>query len=647
MPSTHFSATEISTLEDKVAKATSFAERIIYQERLVRVCMYVTPLRAHSVLTEMRKLHEGEADALPFFYYLHRANLASLEYDDDLALSLLEKAVVTVDQYGDITEKIEVYLDYVGVLINHGRQELARDYFDKAEKMLESYPHKTLRARALVREGFLYVHSFSYPKATPKFLEADRIFSKLKENLSLKDHYFYTLLHSGLGTLQMRPGNLDKAAASFRKAISRCEAKGLLSRLAWHQLKLANTLAAMQEFDGAIENFNAIIESNAHGSQQALAGAHLNLGMCLYTRDGQADKVTPLLDQAERLFLASPNPERQQLVSIEITRAQLVFDRGDYEGTIDMLTVVFSELNPDANFENLPIMGHTAEICQMLAECYALAKDFETAYNYRLLYDFYLVKYNSLEDARQQEEFAARFETAAWEKERESLQLRASQLQLRALRAQMNPHFLFNAMNSIQSFITTNEASTASRYLAKFAMLMRRSLEYSNLEYISLEDEVQFLTDYLEINCQLRFGGNLKYVIELSPDLEEDFIGVPTMILQPYVENAIEHGLRSRQSGNVRVLFVPDEDDDNSIIATVTDDGIGREQVAIMHAADATRDHHQSRGTSITQSRLELLSDSKEQRVLIEDLYHEDGKAAGTRVTVRIPVVDVVPRRLG
>jgi hypothetical protein len=66
-----------------------------------------------------------------------------------------------------------------------------------------------------------------------------------------------------------------------------------------------------------------------------------------------------------------------------------------------------------------------------------------------------------------------------------------------------------------------------------------------------------------------------------------------------------------------------------------------------MHAADATRDHHQSRGTSITQSRLELLSDSKEQRVLIEDLYHEDGKAAGTRVTVRIPVVDVVPRRLG
>ncbi|MEO0735103.1 MAG: histidine kinase, partial [Bacteroidota bacterium] len=269
----------------------------------------------------------------------------------------------------------------------------------------------------------------------------------------------------------------------------------------------------------------------------------------------------------------------------------------------------------------------------------------EQAYKHQLRYDLYLERYHSLQDVKRQEEFTAQFEAEIHEKERESLQLRASQLQLRALRAQMNPHFLYNALNSIQAFITTNDASTASRYLAKFAMLMRRSLEYTNREYITLEDEVSFLEDYLDINRHLRFDGHLTYEVKTVGELEEDILGVPTMILQPYVENAIEHGLRTRTKGHIKVHFSPILGDDDNILATVTDDGIGRAKVRKMQAEDHTRPYHQSRGTDITQSRLELLTDDPQSRVRIEDLYHDDGSPAGTRVTVRVPVADVLPRR--
>jgi len=133
--------------------------------------------------------------------------------------------------------------------------------------------------------------------------------------------------------------------------------------------------------------------------------------------------------------------------------------------------------------------------------------------------------------------------------------------------------------------------------------------------------------------------------VEIEGELEEDIIGVPTMILQPYVENAIEHGLRTRPHGHIGVVFRPIPNDDDNILAIVTDDGIGRARVAEMQANDVTRPYHQSRGTEITRSRLELLTDDPGNRVLIEDLFREDGTAAGTKVTVRIPVADVLMRR--
>jgi two-component sensor histidine kinase len=111
------------------------------------------------------------------------------------------------------------------------------------------------------------------------------------------------------------------------------------------------------------------------------------------------------------------------------------------------------------------------------------------------------------------------------------------------------------------------------------------------------------------------------------------------------VENAIEHGLRTRDHGHIDIRFLTLEDDEDSILGIITDDGIGRERVKIMQAEDITRPYHQSRGTEITQSRLALLSSQEEQLVTVDDLKDDAGQALGTTVTIRIPITDVLPRR--
>jgi len=222
------------------------------------------------------------------------------------------------------------------------------------------------------------------------------------------------------------------------------------------------------------------------------------------------------------------------------------------------------------------------------------------------------------------------------------LRLQATSLQLKALRAQMNPHFMYNALNSIQNYITSKEVKDAAKYLAKFAKLMRQSLDYSDLEIISLEKEKEFLEDYLFINQKLRFRDKLRYKITMADEIEEDIIGVPTMIVQPYVENAIEHGLRTKEGGMVQVDFRLK--DDYTILCTVQDNGIGRKRAKEIKEKEKTYLNHRSKGTSITEDRLRLLHNSRfveKVFVFTSDLTNDKNEVKGTKVEILIPIKEI------
>lgn len=209
--------------------------------------------------------------------------------------------------------------------------------------------------------------------------------------------------------------------------------------------------------------------------------------------------------------------------------------------------------------------------------------------------------------------------------------------QLSALKAQMNPHFMFNALNSIQEFIILNEKKQANFYLGKFADLMRLTLDLSTKETISLDDELKILNLYLELE-NLRFEKNFTYAIHANEVENLLSIRIPAMIIQPYVENAVKHGLLHRQGlKKLDINFLSTDND--TLICTIEDNGIGREKSKEINSL--RRKHHTSFATGATQRRLELLNHGRESNIAVsfEDLYNSMGNALGTKVTVCIPLI--------
>lgn len=207
--------------------------------------------------------------------------------------------------------------------------------------------------------------------------------------------------------------------------------------------------------------------------------------------------------------------------------------------------------------------------------------------------------------------------------------------QLKALRAQMNPHFVFNSLNSIQHFILNNNSPEAGKYLNKFAKLIRTILYNSEKPSVSVREELDALRLYLDLES-LRFEGKFTYVIEVGDDVDQDYFEIPTMLLQPYCENAILHGLMPKDSGGKLKVSIYLRGD--MLVCQVTDNGIGREKARQIRQLSNKKDH-KSMGMRITQDRLEIINrlQGSNLSLAITDLFDDNGNPAGTRVEIFIP----------
>jgi hypothetical protein len=211
-----------------------------------------------------------------------------------------------------------------------------------------------------------------------------------------------------------------------------------------------------------------------------------------------------------------------------------------------------------------------------------------------------------------------------------------AEVQMSALRAQMNPHFIFNCLNSIQLYTTSNNSAKASEYLNRFSQLIRLVLENSRSERVTLSNELEALQLYLEMEA-MRFKNKLRFTIDIPSSLDTDLIEIPPLLLQPYVENAIWHGLMHKaEGGHVSVkVEMPVQD---CLKITITDDGVGRAIAAELKSKSATR--HKSFGMKLTGERITLINRLYQihTQVKIHDLTDAEGKAAGTEVVLEIPI---------
>lgn len=204
-------------------------------------------------------------------------------------------------------------------------------------------------------------------------------------------------------------------------------------------------------------------------------------------------------------------------------------------------------------------------------------------------------------------------------------------LALKSLRGQMNPHFIFNALNSVNQFISQQDERTANRFLSEFALLMRLVLEHSQEDFITLQKEQEILSLYLKLE-HYRFRDKFDYEIKEDESINAEAIQIPPMLIQPYIENAVWHGLRYKdEKGKLLLHFYKQN---GSLVAEITDDGIGRKRSAELKTENQKK--HNSTGLKNIEERLAIINKvyKVNYRVQIEDRTD----SSGTRVRVYMPI---------
>jgi LytS/YehU family sensor histidine kinase len=210
---------------------------------------------------------------------------------------------------------------------------------------------------------------------------------------------------------------------------------------------------------------------------------------------------------------------------------------------------------------------------------------------------------------------------------------RIARTEMAALRAQMNPHFVFNCLSSINRFILVNKPDEASVYLTKFSRLIRLILDNSRTETVPLNKELEALKLYIEME-QMRFFDRFEYEINIDPALQTEHLEVPPLLIQPFVENAIWHGLmHQKTAGKLQIKVYPEG---KRLCIEVEDNGVGRQKAMELKTRSATV--HKSLGMKVTAERLEVINQLYGTSAAVEtvDLVDAAGQALGTRVLIRL-----------
>jgi ligand-binding sensor domain-containing protein len=224
-------------------------------------------------------------------------------------------------------------------------------------------------------------------------------------------------------------------------------------------------------------------------------------------------------------------------------------------------------------------------------------------------------------------------------KEKTTLEMQMVHLKSPALRAQMNPHFVFNSLNAIQECVVTGKVDEAYTYLSKFSRLLRLVLEHSDKHAVLLQDELEVLSLYLTLE-ELRFKEDMQFEIKVAPEMDPEEIFVPPMLIQPHLENAIWHGLRYVE-GVKRLSIDVSEYQKRYVRIVVEDNGVGREKAAALKHQRLAAKPHRSMGSKLSSEQLALLHHQYEEtRVTIVDMADEDGKPCGTRVELILPMLE-------
>nr|NQU89749.1 tetratricopeptide repeat protein [Bacteroidota bacterium] len=495
--------------------------------------------------------------------------------ENDIAMSLINIGGILV-KLGNDDDALEKYLSALGIF-NKGK---SHKYVGKCLSNIGSI---------YKRKGKLDIARQYYADAKERYVEAN-------ETMYLASVYRY------IAGIDLKEGMVSNAMENYRNSLSICNDFQDHYGITTSKMGIGESLKILGDIAGAIRYFQeALTHAVEIGATDLQRDAHLSLSEC-YEKTGRNSSA---LDEYKLYAQLTDSLLNQDKVK-NMNELQIRYETEKKEQEIRIL-------KQQNEIDNLEIIRQNQQLRQQRNIIFvSVVMILLVGIILLLLFNRYRLK-----------------QVATKEKAKR----KALQIESRLLRTQMNPHFLFNSLNSIQNYISDADTFMAETYLSKFAQLVRNILEHSRKNLITLEDDIRSLRLYLELE-QLRFKGLFDFDISTSKQLDDDEYFIPPMLIQPFAENAIIHGIRHKpEKGHLAIRLNLADD---LIICEVEDDGIGRR-----NSMEINKNRHKSpsMGMQVTQERIEVLrhqmNAGAEFRII--DLEDQDGKPAGTKVIVHIP----------
>lgn len=590
--------------------------------------------------------------------------------DFDSAIVNYRKSLKILNEFADST-KIADMLNNIGLArFNLSELDTALHYYYKALRIYRNNNDKNREAVMLMNLGNLFLTKMNYINAV-EFYQSSLSIHESQGNNDFTSH----LLHN-IGLVYMDWGYYDKALQYMEKSLRLCREKGNKINEATAASNIALINISQGNFDMAIKNLElAHGIYSKFGNKVRLSTIYNSLGIA-YLKKKEYEKAKKYF--LSSLQLAKTLDWKEGFVINDLGLGELFFETNDLVRSLQYYKKGLALAN-QLKMQEYIIKGNLG-----ISDVYLALNNTSMAYLHFKKYSLLKDSVFTMKTHGQITEIQTKYETAKKEKENELLiyekslkevelnkektfvrvgilfiillfvigflalrsiklkqksetnELKSKNLEMqkRLLRSQMNPHFIFNSLNSIQSLISGNKPDMADIYLVKFARLMRSILMNTQKTFIVLEEEINFIKLYVEIE-QLRFDNSFKYEIIIDDNILTDVTYIPPMLVQPFVENALMHGLINKvNNGKLTVGFKPKG---NIIQCTITDNGIGRQKAGEIKRK--SRYENKPMGIRLTKDRLKLLNIQSNSEIVFEivDLKDSLDNALGTKVILNLP----------
>ena len=609
--------------------------------------------------------HEGTATA-----YAYRGHNYSALGMDSLALDSYDQAMKIREENNDLKGVARLIYNKGLVYFNESDYARANDNNRKAYEVFEKAKDSFLMAKMLNSIGINHMYLSQYPEAIKSYLDAKRIY----EDLGLTEDRQYASILSNIGLLYARLAKFKEAETYQKQALLFFEKSDFQEGVANALTNLGRVYNDTGNPEKAIDSYKKaydIMESNTN--ERGMASALTNMGIA-YSEMGKYAKAVPYFKQTQKIYEKLKNSNNLAIVHRYLgdcyflgSEKKMALAEENYETSFEYakeagsINLQFNALEQLASLQSET--GNYKQAFKNKTEAVVLRDSFasvekkeeiallEADYEYEKEKSTLLAtheKEQAISNAEMERQklmitglslgafLIVVFSVVAFqlykkrervlsEKKISEFKTKVAETELKALRSQMNPHFIFNAMNSISDYMAKNDLETANTFLVKFSKLIRAILESSEKKWIPLEEDLELTELYMQIEG-LRLKDKFEHSIKVSKDVDMENTMVPPLILQPFIENSIWHGISKKETKGHIDISVKIEN--QLLVCTVDDDGVGRK------TNGATKKGKTSMGLKITKNRLDIINQLKKENASIQMIDKEEG----LRVELKLPL---------